>query len=224
VFLSRIRLNPSRLQTRRLVASPQVTHALVEASAPPGSEHHRGRSLWRLDQDRAHGLELYVVSPWRPDFTGLVEQAGWPLAPTWDCAPYGGFLDRLADGQRWRFRVTVNPTRSLATEGGRGQVAPHRTSRHQTEWFVDRAVKWGFVIPDNSIGAASLSVVDRRVVRFARRDASTGGAVGWVSITSVTFEGVLEVASGERLRGAMTNGMGRAKSYGCGLMTLAPSE
>lgn len=149
MFLSRVRLNPSRLQTRRMASSPQVTHALVEASAPPGGEHRAGRALWRLDQDDT-GMDLYVVSPWRPDFTGLIEQAGWPTAPTWDTASYDRFLERLAEGQRWRFRVTANPTRSVPRGGGPGPcgTAPHRRTpepmvldeiwwvgvRHYREW------------------------------------------------------------------------------------------
>lgn len=66
------------------------------------------------------------------DFTGLIEQAGWPTAPTWDTASYDRFLERPAEGQRWRFRVTANPTRSVPRGEGRGRVAPHRTAAHQS--------------------------------------------------------------------------------------------
>ncbi len=222
MFLSRVRLNPSRLQTRRMASSPQVTHALVEASAPPGGEHRAGRALWRLDHDDT-GMDLYVVSPWRPDFTGLIEQAGWPTAPTWDTASYDRFLERLAEGQRWRFRVTANPTRSVPRGEGRGRVAPHRTAAHQSQWFSMRSGGWGFAITGNGLGAENLAVVERRTLRFSRHSGPVDDRRrDVVSLTTVTVAGELEVTSAGALRQALAGGLGRAKGYGCGLLTLAP--
>ena len=227
MYLSRVRINPTRVKTRQLVGSPQITHALVEGSRPPGGEHHSGRALWRLDR---HGsdLELFVASPWRPDFTGLVEQTGWPSAPTWDTRDYSPLLRSLVEGQRWTFRVTVNPTHSVAQgQGRRGKVAPHRTAAHQTCWFVERALGWGFEVATNSLPDAplELELVERNLVSFRRRagdgdgDSSRGGRV---SLTLATFVGALRVVDVERFGQALSMGLGRAKGYGCGLMTLAP--
>nr|WP_223186704.1 type I-E CRISPR-associated protein Cas6/Cse3/CasE [Streptomyces sp. CBMA29] len=43
-----------------------------------------------------------------------------------------------------------------------------------------------------------------------------------VSLTSVTYDGRLTVTDPEALRRTLTQGLGKAKAYGCGLMTLAP--
>lgn len=43
-----------------------------------------------------------------------------------------------------------------------------------------------------------------------------------VSLLTVTFDGRLEVTDPDALRRTLTRGLGRAKAYGCGLMTLAP--
>ncbi len=225
MYLSRIRLNPTRLRTRQLLGSPQITHALVEGSRPAGAEHHAGRSLWRLDRD-GPDIELYVTSPWRPDFTGLVEQAGWPTAATWDTREYGAFLRSLSDGQRWEFRVTVNPTRVVAQgEGRRGKVSPHRTAEHQVQWFLEHSEGWGFVVAQNSLPepAPELLLVDRTLVSFRRRAAEEADRkVGRVSLTHATFRGALTIADADCFRESITTGLGRAKGYGCGLMTLAP--
>lgn len=37
----------------------------------------------------------------------------------------------------------------------------------------------------------------------------------------MTFEGVLTITEAELFRKALIDGIGRAKAYGCGLMTLA---
>ncbi|MBT2392365.1 type I-E CRISPR-associated protein Cas6/Cse3/CasE [Streptomyces sp. ISL-1] len=67
-----------------------------------------------------------------------------------------------------------------------------------------------------------LSVRDRRDLSFDKsRDQNASGRRP-VSLVTVTFEGRLEVGDPGALRGTLTQGLGRAKAYGCGLMTLAP--
>lgn len=39
---------------------------------------------------------------------------------------------------------------------------------------------------------------------------------------TVTFDGRLEVTDPAALRRTLTQGIGKAKAYGCGLITLAP--
>ncbi len=39
-----------------------------------------------------------------------------------------------------------------------------------------------------------------------------------------TYEGMLEVADVEKLKKVLTQGIGKAKGYGCGLLTLANPE
>ncbi|PSL01016.1 CRISPR system Cascade subunit CasE [Murinocardiopsis flavida] len=59
------------------------------------------------------------------------------------------------------------------------------------------------------------------------RTAETGGARGRknrVTLVTATFDGRLEVTDPAALRRTLTAGLGRAKAYGCGLMTLAPVE
>lgn len=220
MFLTRMYLNPTRITTKRLLSSPQVAHALVQGSIPPGSEP--GRVLWRLDVDQQR-LALYVMSPGRPDLTGVVEQAGWPTEATWETRHYDPFLARLAPGQLWRFRLTANPTRSTARGlGERGKVRPHRTVDHQLGWLLERAARLGVCFPANHLGAAQVGVHRRDARSFARHSGqSAESRTDRVELTVVTYEGVLRVDDPELLRQALIRGVGRAKGYGCGLLTLA---
>ena len=43
-----------------------------------------------------------------------------------------------------------------------------------------------------------------------------------VTIRAVVFEGILKVTDAELFRSALASGIGPAKAYGCGLLTLAP--
>lgn len=220
MFLTRMYLNPTRVTTKRLLSSPQVTHALVQGSLPPGSEP--GRVLWRLDVDGPH-LALYVLSPGRPDLTGVVEQAGWPTAGTWDTRDYGPFLDRLNERQQWRFRLTANPVHSTARgPGERGVIRPHRTVNHQLGWLLSRQEQLGVSFPTNHIGAIEAGIRHRTVASFPRRSGTSGETrTKRVELTVVTYEGILLVRDPTLLRQALTQGIGRAKGYGCGLLTLA---
>lgn len=179
------------------------------------------RVLWRLDRGDGEVL-LYVVSPEQPDFTHLIEQAGWPTLPTWESRDYTPLLDRLTEGQCWQFRLTANPTHSRPLkDGAPSQRLGHVTVAQQQSWLVDRAARAGFKLPP-ALGPDGekrpeygLTVRDRVVDRFKRGD-------GTVTLSRATFEGQLIVVDSHALRVALTGGLGPAKAYGCGLLTLAP--
>lgn len=207
MHLSRIQINPARRGSRKLLGSPQAMHAAVLAAFPQPDDE-RGRVLWRVDRDDTRTW-LYVVSEPEPDFAHVVEQAGWPTtASTWAVRPYGPLLDRIEVGQRWAFRLTANPTRTHD-----GKRYGHVTAVQQLDWFVTRANGWGI---DVAGGAAEPDVVvhDRRIERFVRSGRT-------VTIAKATFDGFLSVTDPVALRLAMTRGIGPAKGYGCGLLTLA---
>lgn len=220
MYLTRMRLNPTRRQTRRALASPQVMHAIVLGSIPPGADPEQGRVLWRVDQNSTHEVELYVVSPQRPDLTGAVEQLGWPTGAMWDTAPYRPFLDRLSSGDTWAFRLTANPVRIVAQDGKRGRVVPHRTQEQQRQWLLDNAAKHGFEVqssaqeePDVVVRRRGTDSFSRQMEEPSRRDR--------VQLTRVMYDGRLRITDADRLRHSLTHGIGRGKGYGCGLLTLA---
>jgi CRISPR associated protein len=47
-------------------------------------------------------------------------------------------------------------------------------------------------------------------------------STGRIELLKVTFEGSRQVSDPDALRHILCNGVGRAKGYGCGLITLAP--
>lgn len=251
MFLSQVQLNPARRDARRILTSPHVLHAAVLAAFPDPSPRATGRVLWRLDAPRpsqhpSHDRRtlLYVVSPEAPDFTHLAEQAGWPSRPdTQKVTPYDTTLNRVEGGQRYGFRLTANPVRSeRVPAGGRGKVHGHVTTTQQEQWLLDREERAGFRIdsfeanaPQTDVdpldktasdasrvqasGAVSperaMRITDRRTLTFSRRETS-------VTLRVATFEGILTVTEPEAFVRTLSFGLGRAKGYGCGLMTIAP--
>lgn len=220
MFLSRIWVDPSRRGAKRLLASPQRVHAVIAAAT--STREGGPRPLWRLDQS-ASGLQLLVTSGREADFTSLLEQLDMPREDGWETTPYQPFLDRISGGQRWKFALACNPVRSVRevedpTMLTRGKRVPVVGAHQLQDWLIKRAPTHGFHVDDNSF-----IVSGRRAEDFHRKgSADSGGTANRVRITAVRYSGTLRVDDADRLRTALTEGVGSAKAYGCGLLTLAP--
>lgn len=235
MFLTRFRFNTARQGARLLLGAPRRLHGAVNMSFPQGPPAAPGggggpRVLWRVDRNSPTETLLYLVSPTRPDLTHLVEQAGWPASntPGWDTYDYGSFLNNLAEGDVWAFRLTANPVHSIRRkEGEPTKRTAHITPRHQMSWLLQRQQEAGFAIVEKPAERRLLPagdeyhllVRDRRDLRFHKEE---HGRRHTVSLTAVTFEGHLRVTDPAMLRRTLTSGLGKGKAYGCGLMTLAP--
>ncbi len=224
MYLTQFDINMGRREARRLVRSPERIHAAVLGCFPPGqASGDDGRTLWRLDHGaQSHDIHLMIVSPLCPDLRSLNEQAGWNTGSPGRSADYDPFLARLAAGTAWRFRLTANPTVSLRKDGDaqrRGKRYAHVTVTQQMKWLLDRAERCGFTIPPDSAGEPFATVTRRDLQKFRRGTDGTGRTV---TLSKATFDGMLEVRDPDALRQALVRGIGSAKGYGCGLLTLAP--
>lgn len=223
MYLSRFEINVQRRGSRKLLQSPQVMHAAVLSSFPGTvTLETNPRVLWRTDTDVKNPF-LYVVSEAPPDFTALSEQCGWPTLDHWGVREYQPFLDSLSTGQTWRFRLVANPTRSMREQGlKRGKVVAQKSVHHQREWLRSRQSQLGLRLSstldttnDEVEALDSFDVTKRQVMKFKRGSQT-------VTIARAQFDGECEVTDPNKLRDVMTSGIGRARGYGCGLLTLAP--
>lgn len=233
MHLSRFRFNTARSGARRLLSSPQVLHAAVMGSfsgLSPRETDTPGapRVLWRVDHNSRAEVFLHLVSPVRPDLTHLEEQAGWPTTPGWRTYEYGPFLTRLATGDQWAFRLTANPVHYIRRSADEPtKRTAHITPRHQMSWLLTHQQKAGFRIVEKPKAQRRLPegdeweliVHDRRDRRFAKPGHRKG-----IPLVTATFDGRLEVTDPDAMRRTLTQGLGKARAYGCGLMTLARAE
>ncbi len=199
-----------------VLASPQRLHAAVESSFPSDAEKDN-RNLWRIDRLK-NTMYLLVLSNGKPDFSHIIDQFGWPGAEQkWETRNYSPLMERIESGQQWQFRLRANPVHSVkssidAETGGssqRGKVYAHVTVQQQEQWLMERAEKNGF-----RLRKSSFCVVQQEVRKFFRNGKP-------VTLGIATFEGILEVADAPLFIDALTSGIGRAKAYGCGLLTIA---
>ncbi|MDR1615603.1 MAG: type I-E CRISPR-associated protein Cas6/Cse3/CasE [Syntrophomonadaceae bacterium] len=223
MYLSRVEINPHRRETMHALASPQILHAAVEASFP-ASAGLKFRNIWRIDKlDKS--LYILLQSQRKPDFTHIIEQFGWPASEqSWEIREYGEFLSSLQNGQIWRFKLKANPVHAVTDlsksanpnasgKQPRGKVVAHVTIEHQKQWLSDKSSKSGFEFEKTDNGFDIFDITQSELKKFKRQGHT-------VTLAIAVFEGVLRVTDAKLLADNMKNGIGRAKAYGCGLMTL----
>ncbi|GAA2932902.1 type I-E CRISPR-associated protein Cas6/Cse3/CasE [Streptomyces enissocaesilis] len=155
---------------------------------------------------------LLVQTDHTPDLTALPTSYG--TARTLDLAP---LLNSLTPGRTMRYRITAaptiarsagSPTRHPVTGKRRGKIT-HLTGDEAIAWWRRRAAAVG-------LEPVTVSSLPRPFPR-ARSTRSSP------YFTLTQFDGVAHITDNGLLTHALKNGIGRAKSYGAGLLSLAPA-
>ncbi|MDK6233504.1 type I-E CRISPR-associated protein Cas6/Cse3/CasE [Aerococcus sanguinicola] len=210
MYLSRVQIDSHNRQKIKDLTHAGAYHNWVERSFPEEFESgERSRKLWRLD--RLQGKDyLLLVSEEKPD-KGQLERYGVPGSA--ETKSYDAFLSQIEEGMRLAFRVTLNPviSKSSGEQGERGRVMPHVTEEHQRQFLLDRSEKNGFLLKeeDFKIVESKHALVKKTGQRNLR-------------LIQVAYEGVLTVADKEQFIKTLTQGFGKKKAYGFGLMTVIP--
>ena len=212
MYLSRVLLDITNRNTMRALAFPNKFHGAIESCF----RDDRKRKLWRLDK---LGDEIYVIilSEEKPDLSLFCAQFS-PSGSIWESKNYTPFLESLENDTIWRFRLTSCPTicfpsktkeEANTDKRERGKVRPHLTIEHQKQWLINRSEKHGFKLFSNGF-----DIVQSKLQHFYKRDRHN------ITLSSVTYEGVLSITDVEAFRKSLIDGIGRGKAYGMGLMTI----
>ena len=203
-YLSLMRLNPGNRRCRKDMADPQDMHRTFMSmfpQAPSGSESPRRHFgvLWRMES--AGSPTVLVQSSHSPDFDKLPD--GYSSCQV---KPIDDHLASFAKGQMIAYRVVLNPVKiSRRSDTERRTVIP---SRERAAWWTSVAPKTGLHVH----GAPALTGLhDRYLKRSGTR----------LPLYSVRVDGTAEIVDPDLLRAAATGGIGRAKAWGCGLLTVA---
>ncbi|MEU0853479.1 type I-E CRISPR-associated protein Cas6/Cse3/CasE [Streptomyces flaveolus] len=250
-YLSKIPLNPRRRAAVSLLSNPHRMHAAILSglAVQPVTERvlwrldnntpHRADILV-LTESRPSWAHLVDDAGWpgADDSTPLI-------------ADYTPLLERIARGREFAFRLTANPVQNVprpsrpseqqaarlkkeADNGNRprGSRVAHRTAAQQLQWLLRRCERHGFTIPDatttppapglqtedqNLSAGPAVTITNRETLRFHKRPDSPR-----ITLSTATYEGRLRVTDPDTLRATLLSGIGPAKGYGQGLLTLAP--
>jgi CRISPR system Cascade subunit CasE len=217
MYLSRLLLNPRSRQVQRDTADPYQLHrtimkAFVEKRDDAGVLH-------RLDIYPDSGTAVLLVqSSCPPDWTALAE-GDYLLPPD----PFSGLPNPavkqinllLRRGQRLRFRLRANPTVKKARRDEKGERrnsnrVPLVHEAQQVEWLQKRAQAHGFCLLHLEIGHA-------QALRGHKGD---DGRL--IKLYTVQYDGRLQITDPTQFQEALAKGIGPARAFGCGLLSLAP--
>jgi CRISPR system Cascade subunit CasE len=113
------------------------------------------------------------------------------------------------DHARYRFKVTVNPTRR---NNASGKLMPVKGREAIAEWFATRGpASWGFEVASEHLRIDSINVL-----QFKDK------AQHPVTLAQAHVQGQLRVTDPEQFRKSFAHGIGRGRSFGCGLLQIVP--
>lgn len=181
-----------------ILSSTNETHSWVERSFP--EEFEEGivtRKLWRVEED---GRTVLIVSKKEPDISKLEEYAVKGSTQTQD---YDRFLKEIREGESYYFKVTLNPVKTSC-----GKTKPLTTQEEQLRFLEDRSYKNGFELKQV------------RITKKGQKKFHKGKHK--VNLVSADYEGILVVTDKEEMIKTLTEGIGKKKAFGFGLMTIFP--
>lgn len=160
----------------------------------PGDPQAQRPFLYRVESGAGNGGNILMQSDIRP--AEGAEKARLVATRTADY--------RLNPGRRLRFMLRANPTKRLNVERCR---VPFIREDEQKAWLERKMAPTAELM-------TPFNVATERPIYF-RRKKRPG------KIVPVTYTGILEVRDAEGFMAMVQKGIGPAKSFGCGMLSLA---
>lgn len=211
MYLSRVEIDINNRRKIKDLTHVGALHNWVESSFPREFESGvRTRKLWRID-NLHEKVFLLIVSQNAPSVKKL-EMYG--VEGTAQIKDYDKFLSKIENGKKYRFRVILNPVVSKMgnNTGTRGKTMPLANSKHM-QFLYDRSEKNGFNLKKDDF-----HIVSRGRVTLKKE------SMRELRLSKVVYEGRLTVIDKDKLKEALSKGIGKKKAYGFGMMTLIQEE
>lgn len=203
MYLTRLTLNPRSALARRDLGDAYDMHRTLVRAFVADEIATASRFLWRLEAgSNSRNSPVVLVQSSRLGIWDAVQALpGYLQRP-----PESKGLDLaklVRFRQRYRFRLLANPTVSRA-----GKRYGLLGEAEQLEWLQRQGKRHGFEMISAMASASDVLDSQRR-----------GGSP--IVVHRVCFEGLLQVSDVDELCAALVSGIGPAKAFGCGLLSLA---
>ena len=174
--------------------------------------------LFRIDPELGGSVSILVLSALKPDWDYAFQNAGFLLA-----APPSeprSFLLNMEKGSVLRFQLVANPTKRLRRDScyANGEKIDEKWVGRRVPVPLDRMEEWlARKAEANGFRISEVAHLQAGYVYFDRKPEKGTGQ----KLRSVRYEGILKVTDAEKLHKAMISGIGPAKAFGFGLLSLA---
>lgn len=225
LYLSRLILEPRRRDVQRDLADCHDMHRRILSAFPDDASivdaRERFGVLYRVEQTRDGGVCVLVQSRQPPMWLRLPQ--GYLAQPV-AMKDIGALYEHVRPGTELRFRLRANPVKRISDrdttqdERWRGKRVDLRSEEAQLSWLRRKSAGAGFALL--SVGARpevdDAHVAVRSVLHGFRRETKQ------MTFRSVIFEGRLRVTDATTFLHALEHGIGPAKAFGFGLLSIAP--
>jgi CRISPR system Cascade subunit CasE len=242
LYLSRLLLDGRSRQAMSEVAHPYEMHRTLMRAFPATARVGQGARadcgvLFRADtDDRQRVVKVYVQSRFEPDWSFLDHLAGYalddPARPAYEYRDILPALQGIEEGRVFAFRLRANPTKRVGApdDAMKGKRVELSREQEQVAWLAAKGhgersgIPGGFeLVPSDQGGGQPLAFrVAARPEGKAIGRKRDGGGSQVITHLSVVFEGLLRVTESEAFLRTLENGIGPAKAYGFGLLSIAP--
>ncbi|MFI7077124.1 type I-E CRISPR-associated protein Cas6/Cse3/CasE [Micromonospora sp. NPDC049903] len=203
-WLTRIAPDLRHPVARRDLRDITAVHRRVMSLVPDDlgeQPRHRAGVLFRLDHTTL-GPVLLIQTALPPDPSRLPE--GYGTVATRDITP---LIKALTTGMTVHYRIAANASKRAWNGDNAGKIVA-LSGQHAEQWWQRKA---------------DASGLDLRHLRAQPQPAARGRATP-VRHAITLFEGQAVIADAEQARAALLAGIGRGRSFGCGLLSLAPTR
>ena len=205
MYLSRLTVSASRM-TFMWISNPYRVHQRLRMGCQ--DDPHL---LFRIEENNQGVTQILVQSQNGPDWKKAFNEFPVLSIPP-ECKL---FLPKLSTGRSYRFRLLANPTvkKTIDSAGGQKKVRLGLLKEEaQRDWL------------QRKIEAAGGTVLASRTLPRGFQLSRKNSAKDETHQThlAVLFEGILQVNDVTLLQSALETGVGSAKGYGFGLLSVAP--
>jgi CRISPR system Cascade subunit CasE len=203
MYLSQLVLNSRQSQVHRELGNAHKFHQRIMQAFPDEESREKPREDWHiLFRQEPESDVVLVQSGIEPDWSKLPDQYLQKHA----VKEVNFTAAQLATNGLFQFRLRANPSkRDNKTKKTIGLYHRH----DQLAWLERQADRCGFRLLTADV------MPSPNVFGIKKKGSSP------IRITTALFQGVLEVTAPEPFVSTVQHGLGRGKSYGCGLLSLA---
>lgn len=184
------------------------------------SRDENGGFLYRVDpRPGSHTAVILVQSALKPNWDYAFHNAGHLLAAPPESKQY---VPTVTKADKFRFRLLANPVRKICKKSKERDGTPFNEKWYKKrvpvghdqleDWLLKRAGQAGF-----SLEGDHLSVQPSYVYANKGAKAETGRRY-----RSALYDGILKVTDSKSFKNAIISGIGPAKAFGFGLLSVRP--
>jgi len=229
-----------------------LMHAFRKVTVEPETDaRSRLGMLFRVEHDnKQNEVKVYVQSLFEPDWDYLYNIENYLYKSTYlpecECKDVWPMYQKIRCEQKFMFRLRANPTKRIGNSEGdlKGKRVELSSEEDQINWLIRKgkaingAFSGGFLIPQKKIEDENGTIcsiscvkvrpegktVNKKYSKVARSDLNGDKETISHKMThyAAVYDGVLEVTDPDEFLKIIVSGIGTAKAFGFGLLSIAP--